>query len=58
MKMSSNAKHYDYYMVEGADVKKIIDAYDDIQKRQTEILSELTAAGNSVLIIFRRNATP
>ena len=29
--MSSNAKHYDYYMVEGDDVKKLIDAYDDIK---------------------------
>ena len=38
--MSSNAKHYDYYMVEGADVKKVIDAYDDIQKRRNEILGD------------------
>lgn len=38
--MSSNAKHYDYYMVEGDDVKKVIDAYDDIQKRRNEILGD------------------
>lgn len=38
--MSSNAKHYDYYMVEGDDVKKVINAYDDIQKRRNEILGD------------------
>ena len=38
--MSSNAKHYDYYMVEGDDVKKVISSYDDIQKRRNEILGD------------------
>lgn len=38
--MSSNAKHYDYYMVEGADVKKVIEAYDDIERRHNEILGD------------------
>lgn len=38
--MSSNAKHYDYYIVEGDDVKKVISAYDDIQKRRNEILGD------------------
>ena len=48
--MSSNAKHYDYYMVEGDDVKKLIDAYDDIKNRRNEILGDAMKKGWSCRI--------
>lgn len=37
--MSDQSKHYDYYMVEGPDVKALIDGYNDIEKQRTAILT-------------------
>lgn len=47
--MSKNAKHYDYYKVEGQAVKALIDGYNAIEEQRKEIingiLGEFGAAG-------------
>lgn len=37
--MSDQGKYYDYYMVEGNDVKKLIDGYNAINEERTSILA-------------------
>lgn len=37
--MADNHKHYDYYLVEGADVKTLIDGYDSIRKGRSDIIT-------------------
>lgn len=37
--MTNNAKHYDYYLVEGSDVKELIDGFDLIGEKRKEIFS-------------------
>lgn len=41
--MSDQSKFYDYYMVEGDEVKSLIAGYDDIREQRNSILPE--AAG-------------
>lgn len=41
--MSNNEKHYDYYMVEGDDVKALIKSYDEISKNRNTILPAAAA---------------
>lgn len=36
--MSDQSKHYDYYIVEGPEVKALIDGYDQIGKKRNEIM--------------------
>lgn len=38
MNMSDQSKHYDYYMVEGEDVKQLIKSYEDVKKQRDEVL--------------------
>ena len=38
--MTDQSKFYDYYMVEGDDVKSLIAGYDDIRKQRNSILTE------------------
>lgn len=40
MKMSGNEKHYDYYVVEGDDVKALICSYDEIREQRNAILPD------------------
>lgn len=43
--MSDQSKYYDYYMVEGDDVKELISSYDTINEQRNSIL---TAAAEQV----------
>ncbi|HGB5075580.1 TPA: Eac protein, partial [Salmonella enterica subsp. enterica serovar Eastbourne] len=36
--MSDQSKYYDYYMVEGDDVKELISSYDTINEQRNSIL--------------------
>lgn len=37
--MSGQSKYYDYYMVEGEDVKELIQSYDTINDQRNSILT-------------------
>lgn len=37
--MSDQSKYYDYYMVEGEDVKELIQSYDTINDQRNSILT-------------------
>ncbi|HFH2492077.1 TPA: DUF5420 family protein [Yersinia enterocolitica] len=37
--MSSSHRHYDYFKVEGADVKALIDGFDDIGKKRDAVIN-------------------
>lgn len=41
--MSDQSKYYDYYMVEGDDVKSLIEGYDDIREQRNAILPDAVA---------------
>ena len=41
--MSDQSKFYDYYMVEGDDVKSLIDGYEEISKQRNSILPDAVA---------------
>lgn len=39
--MSDSHKHYDYYKVEGEDVKALIDGFSDVGKKREEVLKSV-----------------
>lgn len=41
--MSDQSKHYDYYMVEGDDIKSLIDGYEKISEQRNAILPDAVA---------------
>lgn len=46
--MSDQSKYYDYYMVEGEDVKKLIDGYNAIGEERTSILANAVKSVGAV----------
>lgn len=46
--MSNNAKHYDYFKVEGPAIKTLIEGFDAIGEKRKSIISELQAQFGAV----------
>ncbi|HIB5469007.1 TPA: Eac protein [Klebsiella quasipneumoniae subsp. similipneumoniae] len=46
--MSDQSKYYDYYMVEGEDVKNLIDGYNAINKERTSIIANAAESVGAV----------
>lgn len=50
--MPDNSKNYDYFMVEGFEVKKLIDSAMDVEKSRKKIIDRLKEDAGSVGVTF------
>lgn len=53
--MSDQSKYYDYYMVEGEDVKTLIKSYDEIRDKRNALLAEAVKKVGAIAWTTTRN---
>lgn len=53
--MSDQSKHYDYYLVEGPEVKALIDGYKEILEQRNTILPDAAAKVGAIAWTLTRN---